>query len=239
MKASAAKQMATAVQLWLDFQVLCGREMLLSEAYLSQPIGEFLRNYHSGSIQTEWNHPNIQKQGRGRPKQIDYGLFSRDKKRPLVAIEAKWINNQASSKQRLLDDVLRLECVRNKDRHPMTRFFVVAGRKEHVEKNLLELKINTGSGRDDFLPPLLSQKKGYEHTVRVKDCGEPWRPFFKSFQDSYNVGLPTSLKTTLIDDRGQELIRVLVWRISCMRNRKVFLPSEYWKDVKVSKTEDA
>src|SRR5215210_9372508 len=85
--------------------------------------------------------------------------FCRDKKRPLAAIEAKWISNQATSKQRLLDDVLRLECVRNEDGQAMTRFFIVAGRTNHIEKNFLDLKINASKKRIPFLTPLLSLER--------------------------------------------------------------------------------
>lgn len=232
----AAKRMAAAVQLWLDFQILCQREMLLSEAYLAQPAGEFLRSHHTGGIRAEWNHPNIQSPGRGRPRQIDYALFSRDKNRPVTAIEAKWITDAPTSKQRLLDDVLRLECVRN-DGQGMTRYFLMAGRADHIQKNCLELQINAGGERQSFVDQILPLNTTPQ-TTQVKKCDEPWRRFYRSFQDSYKVELPTSYKTQLVTDKQGTYVRVLVWRITSPQNRRTFSPADLWKTVSVPDLEE-
>lgn len=237
MTPSLAKQMAIAVQLWLDFQILCGREMLLSEAYLAQPIGEFLKDRHSGSIQTEWNHPRIKSPGPGRPKQIDYALFSRDKKRPLAAIEAKWINSQWTGKQRLLDDILRLECVRNDEKQPMMRYFLVAGRSADVQEKFFKSKINAGKKRIDFLEGVLPLDSSSKN-VKVKNCDDPWRKPFKSFHESYRVDLPLSFKTTLIGNREGDSVRVLVWRISSVSKRTTFSPSDQWRDLQIVENDD-
>ena len=233
----AAQGMATAVQLWLDFQVLCQREMLLSEAYLAQPTGEFLRSHHTGRIRAEWNHPNIQSPGRGRPRQIDYALFSRDKNRSVTAIEAKWTTDAPTSKQRLLDDVLRLECVRN-DGQGMTRYFLIAGRTNHLENNCLGLRINVGGGeRQSFMVQVLPLNTTSQ-TTQVKKCDEPWRRFYKSFQDSYNVELPTTYKTQLVADKQGTYVRVLVWRITSPQNRRTFSPADLWKTISVPDLEE-
>lgn len=239
MKSELAKQMAAAVQLWLDFQVLCGRSMLLSEAYLAQPIGEFLKNHHSGPIKTEFNHPNIKSPGRGRPRQIDYVLLSRDNEKLVCAIEAKWINSQQTSKQRLIDDIFRLECVRRDDGQTMDRYFLVAGESEFVKKNFIDLQVNAGSGqsRVKFLESILTLD-GDGKTIKVKDCHEVWRPYFKSFHKDYNVKSPISFRVSLVEDRVGEKVRVIIWRISSVPKRNTFSPSELWKDVKVTSLED-
>ena len=120
MNERGAARLALAVQHWLDFQILCEREMLLSEGYLSQPVGEFLRAHHTGGIRAEWNIPNLRQPGRGRRRQVDYALLSRDAGRLTCAIEAKWVSSGQIDKQRIVDDLMRLECVRNPEgqHHP-------------------------------------------------------------------------------------------------------------------------
>ncbi len=59
------QKLAMAVNRWLSFQILCGREMLLSEGYLCQPIAEFLLRHHKGPLETEYIHPQLNKVKRG------------------------------------------------------------------------------------------------------------------------------------------------------------------------------
>jgi hypothetical protein len=67
MNTNTASKLAKAVHVWLTFQSLCDRNMLMSESYLTQPIGEFLRANHSGGIKPEWPHPTLQRLGCDRP----------------------------------------------------------------------------------------------------------------------------------------------------------------------------
>jgi len=43
---------------WLSFQLLCGREQLMSKSYLDQPAGGYLLNLSASShLKTEYDHP--------------------------------------------------------------------------------------------------------------------------------------------------------------------------------------
>jgi hypothetical protein len=54
-----------AVHHWLSFQILCGREALLSESYLNQPTGEYLLHAAGSShLKTEHDHPILNTQGK-------------------------------------------------------------------------------------------------------------------------------------------------------------------------------
>ena len=233
-----ARQMGTAVKHWVDYQAICGRQMLLSESSLAQPIGEFLSVEHSGRIDAEWNHPNIPNPQRGRPRQIDFALFSRDTDRPVTAIETKWVGDSPVQRQLLLNDVLRLECVRNDVNQGMTRFFLLAGMKEDLGQRCLELGINVGGGREKFFSHLLPLDVGVAQVVPVRGCIEPMRRFFKSFAESYNVDLPTSFRAKPVMDETGEHVRLLVWKISSVRARRTFRVQAAWPGVEVPDTED-
>jgi len=108
MKPEKIKGLVDALHHWISFQILCGRKALLSESYLNQPTGEYLLHAAGSShLRTERNHPILNKPGKkGRPRQIDFCLLSRDKKQLTTAIELKWIAESAMYKQRIIDDLL-------------------------------------------------------------------------------------------------------------------------------------
>ena len=108
---------------------------LLSKSYLGQPVAEYLIHRHSGELKTEVDHPVLQTPGHGRPRQIDYALLTRDKTYIEVAIECKWIAETPYSKQRIINDLLRLECIRV-ERRQVKRFLLIAGLKEQVRTQL-------------------------------------------------------------------------------------------------------
>src|SRR6476646_7680099 len=60
-----------------------------------------------------------------------------------VAVECKWIKDTPYDKQHIVNDILRLECVRAEGRHVM-RFLLVAGRKSEFDKNFRNMMVNVG-----------------------------------------------------------------------------------------------
>ena len=89
MNRSQTKRLTRAVYHWISFQNLCGRSMLFSESYLSQPIAEFILFHHSGKMTRELNHPAFRMLSSGRPKQVDFALLTRDANHVECVIEAK------------------------------------------------------------------------------------------------------------------------------------------------------
>lgn len=120
-------ELARAVVTWMDYQVICGREMLMSESYVAHPVGEYLRYHHNGEVLAEYEHPWIKSPGRGRPRQLDYVVLTKNKGKIDVVIEAKWIrNNGKLNPQAAIDDILRLEALRQG-----RGYFLVPGQETH------------------------------------------------------------------------------------------------------------
>lgn len=214
MNEARAEELGRSVHHWLEFQVACRREMLLSEAYLAQPTGEFLRAHHSGDIKSEWTIPALRTGKSGRPRQLDYVLLSRDSGRLTAAIEAKWIRSVKDDPQRIVDDLLRLECTRSGViGQSVNRYFLVAGRANDFQSSFLDMKVQD-SGLKHFLPPLLDCAANTKKVVRVDSSTGPWRRFFKNFGKEYGVRLPTSFFTKrLVDIPGGE-VRLALWRVA-------------------------
>jgi hypothetical protein len=232
-------QLTKAVAAWLNFQMYCGRRTLLSEDYLSQPLAEFLTPLFPNRIEAEWTAPQFKKKGRGRPRQIDYIAKSRDSEHPVTAIEAKWIAETEIQKQRLVDDILRLEMLRITDgngkvRHTQ-RLFLLAGTEPEMT-NALAAKIRC-AGDHDFFPFFLPAAK-QTTKIAVHDCTDPIRPFFKSFAQGYKVNLPKSYKVELLADHSADQVRVMVWRVESSQRRKDFDASNLWKAVQIPDSDD-
>jgi hypothetical protein len=230
------QEMGKCVNFWLEYQILCNRKMLLSESYLAQPIGEYLRTIFSGEIEAEWNYPNIEREGarQGRPRQVDYALFGKNKNNPLTAIEAKWITeNSRKEKQRFVDDILRLECIRSTT-STMTRYFIIAGIAKDIDGFLAD-DMNKGNGRINFISKFLPVKTTILRPVNfeVENCPDYCRRFFKTFYNDYKIDLPKKYQAALVYD-GEEggNIRVLIWKIQSVSKRSSFKPEEdKWRKV--------
>ena len=241
MNESQVATLSRAVRSWLAFQCYCGRGALLSEAYLTQPVGEFLNWSNSGDVRAEWNHPNIPHPERGRPRQIDYVVRTRDSGQLAGAIEVKWVSDQGGvDRQRIVDDLLRLECVRNEPGPMVWRYFLLAGRDRDIVANFMQLQVNTGVGsREEFHSYFLdTARSDSDKHVSVFDCPRHMRRFFKSFGDSYKVSLPRSYKTKCVASEEGDGFRVLAWRVSSSRRRAVFSPIEEWPDETVPDVDD-
>jgi predicted HicB family RNase H-like nuclease len=228
MDVSELPNIAKAVNRWLSYQILCGREALLSESYLGHLVAEYLIHKHSGQFEAEVDHPVLNQPRPGRPKQIDYVLRTRDNHVMEMAIECKWISGTPYDRQRILNDILRLECVRVPDRH-VKRFLLVAGSEEDFEKNFRGLKVNVGGKRAAFTTTFLPflQKAG-DVVISSYDCQERFREFYKSFSSSFNAGVPKSFKTRLVGKRTADEISVCIWQISSVSHRATFSPEVEW-----------
>ncbi len=211
--------LAKAVNRWLSYQLLCGREPLLSEAYLGHPIAEYLIHKHSGEFATEVDHPVLKKPGPGRPRQIDYALLTKNKGVIESAIECKWISGYAYDKQRIVNDILRLECVRIPKRN-VRRYFIVAGLERDFELNFKSLRINAGASRTIFTTEFLSfSMKNPKKKIQVRNCADELEGFYRDFELSFKAAVPLSFYTKLINYRRADNIFVYIWEVSSSKNR--------------------
>jgi hypothetical protein len=226
--AAEVPSLAIAVNRWLSYQLLCGREALLSEAYLGHPIAEYLIHKHSGEFATEIDHPVLNAPGPGRPRQIDYVLHTKNAGVIESAIECKWVSERPYDKQRIVNDILRLECVRVPGRH-VKRYFIVAGLKKHFDPNFKDLNVNTGGARAPFTKEYLSfSKRNPDAKVKARACRDRFQSFYKDFERGFNAEVPISFETKCLSYRTADEISVCVWQISSVKNRQTFSPATQW-----------
>ena len=216
------KRMAKAVNRWLSFQILCGREMLLSESYLCQPLAEYLLQHHNGALDTEFGHPQLTQGGRGRPRQVDFVLLTPEAGDVCAAIESKWVADRPYSKQAIVDDLLRLECFRQEGRH-VQRYFLAAGRKTSFMANFATVEMNAGGQRQPFADHLLSfDTANKDRAVEVMNCDTYRRRYYKDFAMAYSTHLPRGFHTSLMSLEDNDDISVCLWKVESRRNRRTF-----------------
>jgi len=232
---------AKAVVPWLEYQDLSGRSTLLGESYLAQPIGEQLRLGHANVV-AEYNHPVIVSAKRGRQRQVDYVLLGAVNNALIAGLEVKWVDAASLAKQRLVDDLLRLECLRASPTtvQSAARYFMVVGRRTHIDATFLGSACNTGGGiRLPFVPALLATPTTPHHGLDIRQVPPHLRAYFKSFEQSYNVPVPTWLRTSLIAEAGTGEFRALMWKIDCGTGRRsTFSAVATWQSVQVPEVED-
>lgn len=218
-------KISIAVNRWLSYQLLCGRDSLLSEAYLGQPIAEYCIHKHGGSFQTEINHPTLKNVGPGRPRQIDYVLLTPHSRKIQTALECKWIAETQYDKQRILNDALRLECVRVVGQATY-RYLIVAGLKDHFDKNFKNLKFKDKSS---FAREIFSfSRSAPMRKIQVTSCGSHFAALYKNFCASYKSDIPKGFCTELVGYRTADNISVAVWKIMSNKNRASFKPTKTW-----------
>lgn len=222
METKKVNDLGSAILHWLCFQSLCGRGTLMSEHYLSQPIGEYLLHHHSGSLDSEVDHPNLNPAGRrGRPRQIDFCLSSREKKRLTAAFELKWVGDGAFDKQRVVDDLLRLEALRNAESQHVYRYFLVAGETNNFTNNFQNSQANQGAGvgRVQFFSEFLDFATDNEMTIKVPNLSLPQRGAVDEFSSYYQSPSPRRFVTQRVCAAAMNGFSVFIWRVRSTKNR--------------------
>ncbi|QSX33839.1 hypothetical protein JYB87_00870 [Shewanella avicenniae] len=194
----------------------------MSEHYLSQPIGEYLLQHHSGPLDSEVDHPNLNLAGRrGRPRQIDFCLSSKDKNRLTTAFELKWVGEGPFDKQRVVDDMLRLEALRNAESQHVYRYFLVAGDETSFACNFQNSQANLGSGggRVDFFSEFLDFVNSHDKTVDVTSLSAPQREACDEFSSYYQSPCPRRFVTQRVYGTTMSGFSVYIWRIRSTKHR--------------------
>lgn len=224
MKPDKIYRLGEALHHWLSFQILCGREALLSESYLNQPTGEYLLHAAGSShLRTEHIHPILNRQNRkGRPRQIDFCLLSRDSEQLTTAIELKWVTNASLDKQRIIDDLLRLECLlpERKGRH-IYRYLIIAGRPTDLRDKFFKRSMNSGAKRIKFIDGILGTQENEIVQVSYSNLGEEQRVLFEKFGERYESPIPKKFSTVVVYANDANDVGVYCWRIQSSENRKV------------------
>lgn len=222
MNEARAAELCRTIHHWLAFQRSCGRLSLFSEAYLAQPVGEFIRAHHSGPIRPEWTIPDLKSGARGRPRQLDYVLLSRDTGRLIAAIEAKWVKAKPVDPQRIINDLLRLERLRDNTGQAVLRYFVVAGISRDFERYFRSRKVRSKDREQDFLRPVLDRSKTRKKRVRVHGVGNPWKGYYENFAETYGVELPRGFITKRLESCDADGVSVWLWKVMSRKNRRTY-----------------
>jgi hypothetical protein len=196
--------------------------MVFSEAYMTQPVAEFISQHHAGKIQPELNHPLFATRNIGRPKQVDFALLTPNTEDVECVIESKWIRETPYSKQAILDDILRLECFRDPNRH-VERYFLVGGMRDHFDTNFLGLRYRDNGTNLPFTPEVLESSPGSAtKTIDVVGATGNLRKFYRSFCSEYGIDIPRKIRTTLIARSRIDRISVYMWKVESVQNRRTF-----------------
>ncbi len=150
------KFLATGVNSWIQYEFVCGRGSLLTERYLSKPIGEILHNWKyerwgrksnglvsQSSIQSiipEYPYPNLVKTSRGPKWAMDYGLIEEinGKESVRFAIETKFYGSRLISGEEVLKDIIRLAQLNYSCDSKC--FLIVSGQNSKKGKQIGEIK---------------------------------------------------------------------------------------------------
>jgi hypothetical protein len=136
-----ATELARAIIHWLEYERLCGRDHLFSEASLRNPIGQYLLASLSHQIEPEHNYPEAnQPRGSGRRRAMDFAVLRTGGQQALLhAIESKFINAKREFKQEIFDDLFRLASFEAENQaEQCERWLVLAGRWTNLRTKIFE-----------------------------------------------------------------------------------------------------
>jgi len=159
--------LAQAIVHWLEYQSICGRSELFSEAYLAQPIGEYCLALGNEHFEPEYPYPNAYQAGVRRRRSLDFALFGTsvngNQKVLIHAIETKFVRGKRGFTQEIYDDLFRLLWFQpNREPDRCRRWLVVAGfcknlRSEKFLRSQVQLGKGAGQPRKHAFKGLLSQ----------------------------------------------------------------------------------
>lgn len=213
-----------AIVNWLEYESLCQRENLLSEASLKTPVAEFLNATQGHALATEQPYPLPMQPARGRRRSIDFCLHRPSGNLAWTTIlECKWANGKRDLSQEIFDDLLRLEIVRKSDQsEPFDRYFLLAGRIVHIDA-ALQATMNTGTGGPRI--PLFSTVLPKAGTINVPvhnalaGIVEYWKAAAESINQT-ELPLTISIEQIASVSTPGRSFGCLLWRITSVPNRQ-------------------
>ena len=145
-------------------------------------------------------------------------------------MEAKWVpTDRKVSRQRVLDDVLRMERLRSDA--SADRYFLVAGRSDDVSSNFFEAKYSGPNGYESFVKSILPTETNNDRKIRPVDLNSKVMRFFEKYSSKYStqkedVLVPKTYRSELIADKTEEKSRVMIWRIKSVPKKAEFDPRD-------------
>lgn len=213
--------LARAIAHWLEYERLCGRSTLLSEAALKAPVGEFLISTQGHSLEVEVPYPEELQRPRGRRRSVDFCLRRIGGSRAWTnVVESKWVNGRRDVVQEIFDDLLRLEVVRRPEQaEAFERLFLVAGPTTEVEGNVYERRANCDEGpRVVLFAEVLPREGSLNVSVAGAANGvvEYWREAAIAINQCV---LPLTIRVELAATATAGNFSCWIWRVSSVQNR--------------------
>lgn len=212
-----------AIVNWLEYELLCQRENLLSEASLKTPIAEFLNATQDHSLVTEQPYPSAMQPTRGRRRSIDFCLHRPSGNRAWTTIlECKWANGRRDLSQEIFDDLLRLESVRKPDQtESFDRYFLIAGRREHLDATF-SVTANTEAGgpRIPLIASVLPTNGEKNVPVYNSPVGiiEYWKSAAESI-DQKELPLTINIELSAVVSIADRPFGCWLWRVTSVSRR--------------------
>jgi hypothetical protein len=156
------QDLSVALASRLQFEVSCGRGRLISEDLSRIYLAEIVQTQISGSIEPEYNHPDLPGNTR-----VDLLVRSPNAQNIDVAIEHKWVRPTTDATVRhwmaeILGDLLRVEALDQQMAAGCERALVVSGLVEEMRRGVWESTCRAGAGQprmnviDGLLQPRLN-----------------------------------------------------------------------------------
>jgi len=219
------RRLAEGIGGWLIFEEHCNKTGLFSEKYMSFPIGQILSSIYGSNVHSEYIHPVISRysKGRGAKPKIDFAVI--DQKKPILAIETKWIGQSIPSVESILWDLVRLETLSRE--FNTSCIFILGGRKKNLESFF---KSDGFSLRKSSRPnPILSTKslglKGLNIISPDPTLVALWRPLVTQRR---SLIFPSKIGTQLFKPFPAECksdqFQIYCWKIFSSPNKTLFQP---------------
>jgi hypothetical protein len=227
-----ARGLIETIGSWLHFELLCGREELFNERYLSYPIGQFLSNRYGDRLRTEYPHSVLSqgRQRRGDKPRVDFAVVDSED-RVEVAVETKWLGSSvrpiaSALIPAIVQDILRLEMLAS--RFDTAAFLVIAGRKQDFRR-LFESRQFMGHADYSQSRELLPTEDNNQRVLRIHPppayrqrlFERAWAPFLGMPLPSGAVLMRTAPFPDVVTSRQYV---VYGWRVTPLRDRQVFVP---------------
>lgn len=227
-----ARGLVETVGSWLHFELLCGREELFSERYLSYPIGQFLSNIYGNRLRAEYPHPVLSRgrQRRGDKPRIDFAVVD-NQDRIAVAVETKWLGTSTQPIAgvfipAIVRDILRLELLAS--HFGAAAFLVVAGKKRDFRR-LFESRQFMGHPRYPQSRELLPIENNNKRVLRIQPppmyrqrlFEKAWSPF-AGLEIPSGAVLQRTMPFPAVVTSQQYV--VYGWRVTPLNDRQVFVP---------------
>ena len=220
------QNLAEAVVHWTSYELLCDRQMLLSEAGLRLPIGQFLQGSQRHKVVPEQRHPG---QTGKNPKRFDYCLKRNTGDTIVHAIESKWIGKKARPVlvDEIFDDIYRLASLRWPGQgEPCEKWLVLAGVQKYIEDGLITRRLHDDGSTVSAFGGVLDFGSAVPKLHHIYDVGgapiQPWANKWRTAAEELNqTELLSSISTVRQGiypaNPTPDTMVAYVWRISAPR----------------------